>query len=125
MGKININSSRKPWPTSLVIFAIWVIIVLGGELLQVGGKPTQLDELAKNQIIFGVLTAAVFLLGVITYLKWWPEVAGKEPDNLRDLRLLWLPSLVLFLLLLIVLFTGLPPTTVLMFVIINTLLYII
>ncbi len=116
------NLSRKPWPTSLIIFAIWVVIVFGGELLYVGGKPTQLDELVKNQIIFGVLTAAVFLLGVITYLKWWPEVAGKGPDNLRDLHLLLLPSLVLFFLLLIVLFTGLPPTTVLMFVIINTLL---
>ncbi len=116
------NPSRKPWPASLVIFAIWIIIVLGGELLQVGGQPTQLDELAKNQVIFGVLTAAVFLLGVISYLKWWPQVGGKGPDNLRDLRLLWLPALVLFLLLLIVLFTGLPPTTVLMVVIINTLL---
>ncbi len=116
------NSSGKPWLTSLAIFAIWVIIVFGGELLQVGGKPTQLDELAKNQIIFGVLAAAVFLIGVISYLKWWPQVAGKGPENLRDLRLLWLPALVLFLLLLILLFTGLPPAQVLMFVIINTLL---
>lgn len=91
-------------------------------MLQVGGQPTQLDELAKNQVIFGVLTAAVFLLGVISYLKWWPEVAGKGPENLRDLRLLWLPVLVLFLLLMMVLFTDLPPGTVLMFVIINTLL---
>lgn len=91
-------------------------------MLQVGGKPTQLDELAKSQIIFGVLAAAVFLLGAISYLKWWPRVRGKGPDNLRDLRLLWLPALVLFLLLLILLFTGLPTGTVLMFIIINTLL---
>lgn len=91
-------------------------------MLQVGGKPTQLDELAKNQVIFGVLAAAVFLLGAISYLKWWPQVAGKGPENLRDLRLLWLPALVLFLLMMMVLFTDLPPGTVLLFVIINTLL---
>jgi len=116
------NALRKPWPTSLVIFTIWVIVVVGVGLLQVGGQPTQLEELVKNHIAFGVLVAVIFLPGVITYLKWWDQVGWKGPDNLRDLRLLLPPALSLLILLLIVLSTGLPPTRVLMFVIINTLM---
>lgn len=116
------NISRKPWPISLVIFAIWVIVVVGVGLLQVGGKPTQLDELIKNQIALGVLVAVIFLPGIITYLKWWAQVGGKGPDNLQDLRLLLPPALSLLILLLIVLFTGLPPTRVLVLVVVNTLM---
>jgi membrane protease YdiL (CAAX protease family) len=114
--------SRKPWPTSLLIFAIWLIVVVGIGLLQVGGKPTQLDELVKNQITFGVLVAVIFLFLVITYLKWWAQVGWKGPDNLRDLRLLVPPALSLLILLLILLSTGLPPARVLVLVIINTLM---
>lgn len=116
------NASRKPWPTSLVIFVIWVIVTVGVGLLQVGGQPTQLDELVKNQIALGVLVAVIFLPGVITYLKWWKPVGWKGPDNLRDLRLLLPPALSLLILLMIVLFTGLPSTGVLVFVVVNTLM---
>lgn len=106
----------------MVIFTIWLIVVVGGGLLQVEGQPTQLDELVKNRIVFGVLVAVVFLPGVITLLKWWPQVGWKGPNNLQDLRLLLPPALVLLFLLLNVLFTGLPPTRILMIVIINTLM---
>ncbi len=116
------NTSTKAWPTSLGIFTIWLIIVVGGGLLQVRGQPTQLDELVKNQLVFGVLGAIVFLFGVITYLKWWDSVGWKGPNNPRNLRLLWLPALFLFLLLVTVLFTGLPSTRVLSIVIFNTLM---
>lgn len=116
------NVPRKPWPISLVIFTIWLFVVVGGGLLQVGGKPTQLDELIKNQIAFGVLVAVVFLSWVITYLKWWTRVGWKSPNNLQDLRLLLPPAMLLLFLLLSVLFAGLPPTRVLMIVIINTLM---
>lgn len=116
------NTSRKPWFTSLGIFTIWLIVVVGGGLIQVKGQHTQLDELVKNQIMFGVLIAVFFLPWAITYLKWWNPVGWKAPNSLRNLRLLWPPALSLVLLLLTVLFTGLPPIRVLMIVIINTLM---
>lgn len=116
------NTSRKPWPTSLGIFAVWLIVVVGGGLLQVKGQPTQLDELVKSQLIYGVLTAIVFLSVVITYFDWWDKVGWKGPNDLHDLRLLWLPALFLFIMLVIVLFTGLPPIRILLIVIINTLM---
>jgi membrane protease YdiL (CAAX protease family) len=114
--------SQKPWPISLIVLAIWVVIVLAGELLQVRGQPTALEELARTQIIFGVVVAALFLVAVITYLKWWPQVGGKGPDQVSDFRLLWLPALALLILLLIVLLIGLPPPQVLVIVVVNTLL---
>jgi len=116
------NISRKPWPISLGIFTIWLIVVVGGGLLQVRGQPTQLDELVKSQLIFGVLGAVVFLTGVITYLNWWDQIGWKGPNNSRNMHLLWLPAMFLFFLLVIVLFTGLPPTRILLIVIINTLM---
>ncbi|WP_292376157.1 CPBP family intramembrane glutamic endopeptidase [Methanosarcina sp. UBA411] len=116
------NISRKPWPISLAIFTIWLIVVVGGGLLQVRGQPTQLDELVKSQLIFGVIVAVVFLTGVITYLNWWDQIGWKGLNNSRNMHLLWLPAIFLFFLLVIVLFTGLPPTRILLIVVINTLL---
>lgn len=116
------NASRKPWPISLGIFTIWLIVVVGGGLLQVKGQPTQLDELIKSQLVYGVLAAIVFLSGTITYFNWWDKIGWKGPNSSRNLRLLSLPALFLFIMLLIVLFTGLPSTRVLLIVIINTLM---
>jgi uncharacterized protein len=116
------NLPRKPWPTSLLIFTIWLLIVVVGGLLQVKGQPTQLSVLVKNQIMYNVLVALSFLIIVITLIKWWSQVGWKSLDNLQDLRLLWAPAVVLVLLLLTVLYTGLPPTNVLMLVSINTLM---
>jgi len=99
------NKSRKPWPISLGIFTIWLIVVVGGGLLQIRGQPTQLDELVKSQLIFGVFFAIVFLSGVITYLNWWGQVGWKGPNNSQNLRLLWLPALLLLPLFAIVLFS--------------------
>ncbi len=116
------DKSKNSWPVSLEIFLVWLIIVVGGGVLQVRGKPTQLDELVKSQIIFGVLVAVVFLSGIISSLKWWAQVGWKSPNNLRNFRLLWLPTLLLLFLLVNILFRGLPPTLVLLIIIINTLM---
>ncbi len=68
------------------------------------------------------MVAMVFLTGVITYLKWWPRVGWKGPNNLLDLLLLCPPTMFLLSMSLLVLFTGLPSISVLMIVIINTLM---
>ena len=72
--------------------------------------------------MFGELVEIVFLTGIITYLRWWPQVGWKSPNNFRDLRLLWPPALSLLFMLLIVLYANLPSLGVLMIVIINTMM---
>ncbi len=116
------NILRKPWYVSLVIFTIWHIILMGGAFLQFKGHHVPLDQMVKNHIVFGVLVATVFLPGATTYLKWWPQVGWKGPANLLDLRLVLLPAMLLFFMLVFVLSTGLPPIRVLIIVIINTLM---
>ena len=116
------NVLRKPWYASLVILALWHFVLIGGAFLQFKGHHVSLDQMVKNHIILGVLVATIFLPGTITYLKWWPQVGWKGPDNLLVLRLLLPPALLLIFMLMFVLSTGLPPTRVLIIVIINTLM---
>ena len=116
------NVSRKSWPISLVIFTVWLSFIVVGGLLQVKGHHIQLEKLVEKQIMFGELVEIVFLTGVITYLRWWPQVGWKSPTNLPDLRLLWPPALSLLFMLLIVLYSNLPSIRVLMIVMINTLM---
>jgi hypothetical protein len=122
LEKTKMNASRKSWPISLVIFIVWLSFIVGGGLLQIKGHHIQLERLVEKQIMFGELVEIVFLTGVITYLRWWPQVGWKCPNNFRDLRLLWPPALSLLFMLMIVLCANLPSFSVLMIVIINTLM---
>ncbi len=113
---------RKPWHVSLVIFAFWMSFIVVGGLLEIKGHHIQLEKLVERQIMLGELVEIVFLTGFITYLRWWPKVGWKRQNNLRDLRLLWPPTLSLLFMLLIVLYANLPSTRVLLIVITNTLM---
>ena len=81
-----------------------------------------LYQFTGKSIDFLELESMLFFFGAVTYLKWWYQVGWKGPNNLRDLRFLWLPTLFLLIYILLVLFAGLPSTRVLMFVLINTLM---
>lgn len=116
------NVSRKSWPISLIIFIVWLSFIVVGGLLQVKGHHIQLERLVEKQIMLGELVEIVFFTGVITCLRWWPQIGWKSPNNFRDLRLLWPPALSLLFMLLIVLYANLPSLGVLMIVIINTLM---
>ena len=122
LGKVEMNVLQRPWYASLLVFVIWHIILITGAFLQFRGNYLSLDQMIKNYIVFGTLAAAVFLPGAVTYLKWWPEVGWKGPANLQDLRLLLLPGVLLFLMLVFVLFSGLPPARALVLVIVNSLM---
>ncbi len=123
---------RKPWYSSLIIFLIWLIVIMRVQDLPFVVHHRPLHQFTGKSINFLELESLVFFFGAITYLKWWPQVGLKGLDNnrveiflgveLRYLRFLWLPVLFLFIHILLVLSAGLPPTRVLMFVLINTLM---
>jgi membrane protease YdiL (CAAX protease family) len=91
-----------------------------------------LSQFTGESINFLELESMIFFSGAVTYLKWWHQVGLKGLENkliegllgfkLSYLRFLWLPIMFLFIHILLVLFTGLPPAQVLMFVLINTLM---
>lgn len=116
------KKKSNAWPVSLVVFVIWIIIVLGGEMLAVGGNPTGLDAQVNSRIVPALVIAPIFLLLVIAYFKWWRETGLKWVDDNRSLLLLWLPALGIIFMLAI----GLPVISkggqVLFFVLINSLL---
>ena len=110
------------WIVSLIAFIVWIVIVLGGELVAVGGDPTGLEALVQGQIVPALLIAPVFLLVVVLYFKWGRSVGLKWVDNARSLTLLWLPLLTIILMLVV----GLPANStggrVLLTVLVNSLL---
>lgn len=117
-----VKNKSNAWIISLVVFVIWIVVVLGGEMLSVGGDPTGLEALVQGQIIPALVIAPIFLFIVVAYFKWWPEVGLKWVDDTRSLRLLWLPALAIIFMLAV----GLPSSTVggkvLLTVLVNSLL---
>ena len=115
------NTNRNPWTISLLVLVLWMVIVFGGELLQ-AGSTTSLDALVSNGVVVALVLAPLFLLIVVAYYKWWIPVGLKGPDRWRDMRLLWLPVVVLILIWMVAESSGLPEGRVFWFIMINTLL---
>ena len=113
---------NNTWIVSLVVFIIWIVVVLGGEMLSVGGDPTGLDRMVQAQIVPALVAGPIFLLIVVAYFKWKQETGLKWVENTRSLRFAWLPALAIILMLVI----GLPSNQlggkVLLIVLINSLL---
>jgi|GEM_PF-849291 membrane protease YdiL (CAAX protease family) len=126
------NVLRKPLYSSLIIFLIWAIVIMRVQDLPFVVHHRPLDQFEGKSIDFLELISMIFFFGAVTYLKWWHQVGLKGLENkliegllgfkLSYLRFLWLPIMFLFIHILLVLFTGLPPAQVLMFVLINTLM---
>ncbi len=126
------NVLRKPWYSSLIIFLIWLIVIMRVQDLPFVVHHRPLSQFTGKSINVLELESLIFFFGAITYLKWWHQVGLKGLDDkrveiflgleLRDLRFLWLPTLFLLIHILLILFAGLPPIRVLMFVLINTLM---
>ena len=122
MSEKESKSGQNHWGLMLIVYLVWIIVVLGGEMLALGFQPTGLDSLVKNQIVPALVVAPLLLLAVVAYLKWWREVGFKGLDKTRDLILAWLPVLVI----LVLLVNGFAFTTlssqVILIVLINSLL---
>ena len=68
------KNQRNLLSASLIILSVWVIIVLGGEILQAGKG--SLDALVTEQIVIALIAAPIFLYGVISFYKWDKRVGA-------------------------------------------------
>jgi len=116
-----LNMTPSPWTIAIVTWPIWVAIVIGGELLQVGGG-TSLDALISSQLVLALVAAPLFLLAVVARQRWWREVGFRCTPRLSELRLLWLPALFIAGIFLLAIVAGLPSRQALVFITANTLL---
>ena len=106
----NLPSRRN----ALVALIIWVAITIGGGLIQAGG-PSSLDELVSAGVVWGIPLAALFLL--ITYRGKWSELGLTAPSSWRAAR----PVVIaVALLLVLAIANGLPASSVLLFLVINS-----
>jgi membrane protease YdiL (CAAX protease family) len=99
---------------ALIALIIWVGITIGGGLIQAGG-PSSMDELVSAGVVWGIPLAALFLL--IAYRGKWSQLGLVAPASWRAAR-----PVVIAVALLLILATanGLPTTSVLLFLVINS-----
>jgi membrane protease YdiL (CAAX protease family) len=105
----------------LLVLVIWMVVVFGGELLKVSGTTT-LDALVSDDVVVSLVLAPLILLIVVAYFKWWYPAGLKGPDKWPDMRLLWLPVVILILIWMVADSSGLPEGRAFWFIMINTLL---
>jgi len=99
---------------ALIALVIWVAITIGGGLIQAGG-PSSMDELVSAGVVWGIPLAALFLL--IVYRGKWSQLGLVAPASWHAAR----PVVIaVALLLVLAIANGLPTTSVLLFLVINS-----
>lgn len=101
---------------SIPLFLSWLLITIGGGLLQAGGT-TSLDELASSGIVFAIPGAALFLLITLIALGRARSVGLAAS---RDNRVLLVPSVAVTILLALSIASGLPTADIFLLLVVNT-----
>ena len=105
---------------ALLTYVGWTLVTLFGLRWASDGTPRPLIETVSHGISWN-LAMAVALLAVVTVAMRWRDLGFVAPRP-RWLRLLWFPALYLVLFALTPAALGLPPTRLLVFIAINTVL---
>jgi len=105
--------------TSLVVYALWIVITLLGAKVLQGGEEVPLDEMVKNGIGWQFVAAIVLLVAFIVARKW-NDLAFGSPNSV--LKVMWFPVVWLLLIFSVTLLTGLPPASMIVMIAFNTLL---
>jgi membrane protease YdiL (CAAX protease family) len=88
----------RPLASVLGLEAFFVVLVVGGSLLLgalVPGLPGYSLTGMSRALVVAAL-AAVVLLALVGALRWWRFVGFTRPSEWRDLRVYWLPLVLLF-----------------------------
>lgn len=106
---------------ALVTFVLWVLLILGGQKV-VFPNAGNLDDLVKTQVNIIFVIAAVLLLGVTIFFKLQRQVGLKPAEPPSSWLLLWPQALFIVLILGAAIASGLPPASVVLFVLLNTMI---
>jgi len=109
---------RNQLAIALIILIVWMAIVMGGGLLQVGIGG--FDSLVTKHVVIGLILAPLFLFGVIRYFNWNRRELGLNAA--QDWHLLLFPGLFVLIFLVIAFILGLPPIEMIIFALINSML---
>ena len=105
---------------AILLLALWVgVTFLGGLIMPL--EAANQAVLVSTQIAPGLVTASIFLLVVLYFLKW-DKLGFNAPRPPRSLLLTWLPMLYIVFLLGGAIVAGLPPVTTIAIVLVNCIL---
>lgn len=104
---------------ALVAFVLWTTITVVGGSMSSGGETSLLDGV-QGGIGWAWAAAATFILGVVLWQGWRDVALDRFADG-RGWRLTWLPMLYIVVGLGVATYLGLPPATVLLLILVNTL----
>ncbi len=110
------NTKSRLW-ISLAVYALWIAATLVGGQMLLGGETASLEQLVSQGIGWNFVVAIVVLLLAIVIFRW-KDLAFDAPHSLA--RTMWFPLIILALISSPLLSTGMPTTTVVAFVGINT-----
>ena len=103
---------------SLGVFALWLVITLGGaKLLAPANQP--LSELVTKTISWNLVAAAALLIAAIVFFNW-RDLKFVRPQPWNILPIIWFPLIYLMLFAAIALLSGPMNTSILPFVAVNT-----
>ena len=112
---------RTAVPLTLVAFALWAAITVGGSRLMAGGTQ-ELGGALGQGVAWPILAAAAFILAVALWQGRPEETGLRAVQHPGTLRLAWFPMLYILGALATAVALGLPPASLILWVLINTML---
>lgn len=112
--------ARTSIPVTLIAFALWAAITVVGSRLMAGGTQ-ELGGALGQGIDWPILAAAAFILAVALWQGRPEETGLRAVQHPGTLRLAWFPMLYILVALGTAVALGLPPATLMLWVLINTL----
>lgn len=107
---------------ALGVYLIWQAINSGIQIAGTGPEGIDLLDLVKHGLSSSLATASLFLLVVVVLLRWWREVGLAKGPQRGTLRVIWPWLLFLALFAASALNAGLPPASVTLFILANTMM---
>jgi membrane protease YdiL (CAAX protease family) len=107
---------------ALGVYLIWQAINSGIQIAGTGPEGIDLLDLVKHGLSSSLATASLFLLVVVVLLRWWREVGLAKGPQRGTLRVIWPWLLFLALFAASGLNAGLPPASVTLFILANTMM---
>lgn len=107
---------------ALGVYLVWQAIGMGIQIVGMGSGSIDLLDLVKHGLSPSLAAASLYLLVVVVLFRWWSEVGLAQGPQRGTLKVIWPWLLFLLLFAANVLNSGLPPTSVTLFILANTLM---
>lgn len=107
---------------ALGVYLVWQAVNSGIQMAGTGSDEIDLLDLVKHGISPSIGAASLFLLALVLVFRWWREVGLAQGPQRGTLKVIWPWLLFLALFAVSALGAGMPPATVTLFILVNTML---